>query len=225
MNNNTPVITLWKGKESGETFFETQNGKSAAEITGAPLPAPVTKAVAKPAPKKVVPAKKEEIKREPVKELRGTQQTVMYYGKELIKFTEEDVRMSYNFMIIKCKDTVVVIEGKCKNVMIENCQNVKVVVNELLAAVEVLNSKKVTVQALKKLPQFIIERSDSINLYLFESAKTCKINSTCSQSMVIHYPKKDATEDDEWIDQTIPETLITVIKDDKLETKCMDGFE
>jgi len=43
--------------------------------------------------------------------------------------------------------------------------------------------------------------------------------------MVIHYPKAGGTDDDEWFDNAIAETYITVIKDDKLITQAADLAE
>ena len=51
-------------------------------------------------------------------------------------------------------------------------------------------------------------------MYLFPPARGVKINSTCSMTMVVHYPKLDATEDDEWLDIAIPETNVTTLKGD-----------
>ncbi len=62
-------------------------------------------------------------------------------------------------------------------------------------------------------------------MYVFPPAKNLKVNSTCSMTMVVHYPKTDATEDDEWLDIAIPETNITCIKNDSLHTVPMEGIE
>lgn len=43
--------------------------------------------------------------------------------------------------------------------------------------------------------------------------------------MVIHYPKVNGTDDDEWFDVAIPETYVTHIKDDKLLTNALEGLE
>lgn len=109
--------------------------------------------------------------------------------------------------------------------MLEACSNVKVVVNNVLASMEVLNSKKIVTTIKEQCPQFNIERSLGVQLYLFPEAKGCRVHSTCSQSMVVHYPKKDAAEDDEWLDIAIPETNVTMIKDDKLHTEALEGME
>jgi adenylyl cyclase-associated protein len=72
--------------------------------------------------------------------------------------------------------------------MLEGCQNVKVLVDSLLSSIEVINSKKITIQVKGQLPQFSIERTEGINIYVSKEGKNCKFHSTCSQSMVVHYP-------------------------------------
>jgi len=52
--------------------------------------------------------------------------------------------------LIKCQDTTLVVDGKCKTIMLENCQNVKVIVNAIMANVEVINSKKISVTIKEK---------------------------------------------------------------------------
>jgi hypothetical protein len=47
-------------------------------------------------------------------------------------------------------------------VILENCQNVKVYVDHVLASVEVLNCKKIEVNVKEQLRQFSIERSEGV---------------------------------------------------------------
>jgi len=42
---------------------------------------------------------------------------------------------------------------------------------------------------------------------------------------VLHYPKVNGTEDDEWYDIGIAETFVTVIKDDRLHTEALESVE
>jgi len=69
--------------------------------------------------------------------------TLEHYGKEKVHFEASQVEANHGFSFIKCKDTTVVIEGKVKTVMLENCQGVKLVVNNVVSGVEVINCKKV----------------------------------------------------------------------------------
>lgn len=173
---------------------------------------------------KAAPAK-EEVKKEPKKELKYNSWYVENYGKEVLKFEGDDATPSHSFALIKCTDTTVVISGKVKNVMIENCSGVKLIMDSVISMIELLNCKKITCTIKGVCPQFMIERTQGVQLYLFPTAKTCKINSTCSQSMVINYPLTDAAEDDEWLDVTIPETYVTQIKNDKVVSEALDGME
>ena len=102
---------------------------------------PVKKAVAPSQPI----AKAPEVKKEPKKEMRFNTWYLENYGKEVLKFdSEDDVSPSYGFVLINCKDTQVVIVGKCKSIMLEACTNVKIVFDSVVTAAEVINSKKVT---------------------------------------------------------------------------------
>jgi hypothetical protein len=56
------------------------------------------------------------------------------------------VQSNYAYLFIKCKDTTIVIEGKCKTIMLENCQNTKLVADAVVTNIEVINCKKATVQ-------------------------------------------------------------------------------
>lgn len=100
---------------------------------------PVKKA---PAP---VQAKAPAVVKEPKKEMKFNTWYLENYGKEVLKFEgEDDVSPSYGFVLINCKDTQVVIVGKCKQVMLEACTNVKVVFDSVVTSAEVINCKKIT---------------------------------------------------------------------------------
>ena len=139
-------------------------------------------ALAKPA------EKAPEVKKDPKKEHKFNTWYIENYGKEVLKFEGDDVQTNYGFALIKCNDTTVAISGKCKTIMLENCSNIKIIVDSVLAMIEVINCKKITVTIKETCPQFNIERSQGVHLYLFPTAKTCKVHSTCSQAMVVHYP-------------------------------------
>ncbi len=62
-------------------------------------------------------------------------------------------------------------------------------------------------------------------MHLFPTAKGVKVHTTSSSSVVLHYPKVDAGEDDDWLDIAIPETLVTTIKNDIVVSTPMDAME
>jgi adenylyl cyclase-associated protein len=102
---------------------------------------PVKKAVTPSQPV----AKAPEVKKEPKKEMKFNTWYLENYGKEVLKFdSEDDVSPSYGFVLINCKDTQVVIVGKCKSIMLEACTNVKIVFDSVVTAAEIINCKKIT---------------------------------------------------------------------------------
>ena len=52
---------------------------------------------------------------------------------------------NYTFLFVKCKDTQILIEGKCKTILLENCEGVKLIVDSLMTNIDVINCKKTTV--------------------------------------------------------------------------------
>ncbi len=63
----------------------------------------------------------------------------------MVKFTGEEAESNHAYAFIKCKDTTLIIEGKVKSVMFENCQNIKLQIDNVLAGVEIINCKKIVV--------------------------------------------------------------------------------
>lgn len=132
---------------------------------------------------------------------------------------------SHQVQFTNCNDTTLVIKGKIKNIMLNKNEKCKLQFDTTIVSVEVLNSKKITIYAKEQVPQVMLENSSSINFYAFGGAKKAKFNTTCCQSVVIHYPKENATEDDEWLDMPIAETFLSVIKNDRITTEPLEGME
>lgn len=106
--------------------------------TGEGLPKkPAGGAQAKPA---------EPAKKEPKKELKSNTWYVENYGKEILKFEgEEMVQPNYGFAMIKCTETTIVITGKVKTIMLENCHKVKMVIDSVLTMIEMINCEQITI--------------------------------------------------------------------------------
>jgi Adenylate cyclase associated (CAP) C terminal len=129
-----------KALSIGETFKHVE--KNSHKKNPAALPeVPQKKA---PVPAQAAP-KAPEVKKEPTKEMKFNTTYLQNYGKEVLKFDNEDeVSPSYGFVLINCKDTQVVIVGKCKSIMLEACTNVKIVFDSVVTAAEIINCKKIT---------------------------------------------------------------------------------
>ena len=132
---------------------------------------------------------------------------------------------SHQLQFSNCNETTLIIKGKIKNIMLNNNFKCKLQFDAVLVSLEVLNSSKLTIYAKEAIPQVMLENTNSVNFYAFPLAKKAKFNSTCCQSIVIHFPKENPTEDDEWLDVPISETFLSVIRNDKLTTAPLEGME
>jgi len=121
-----PAIMKWNGeKMQSEAVYKkhmlTVGGSQplvAVALVQAPTPVPEEakkpEEVKKPVPvKKAAPAKKE-----PVKVLKFKTWEISNYGKETLTFSAEEVQPGMTFNFFNCEKTKVVVEGKCKNLML-----------------------------------------------------------------------------------------------------------
>jgi adenylyl cyclase-associated protein len=84
--------------------------------------------------------------KEPIMEQRGRVWVIENQVGATINFEESKVDRNSAFQIISCKDSNIIITGKFNNILVENCQNCAVVFEHIYASVEIMNSKKVTIQ-------------------------------------------------------------------------------
>ena len=122
-----------------------------------------------------------------------------------------------------CEKTNIIVPGKFNNMSVSNWVNCAIVVDSVISSVEIINGKEIKVQVNESCKQVIVDRSQKTGLYLSESAKDLKVNTTCSSTTFIHFPalEKDENENDE---RSLPvcESFVTKIVGDSLVTEPMD---
>lgn len=227
---NKVELGQWKGSEDAAKVWGVQNGKAWAAKNGGSVSAQTattaTAAPANPAPKASPATKPAEKKKEPKKYCENNTWYIENYGKETITLEgEENVSTSHCVQMLNCRETTVIIKGKLKNIMLNKTFKCKMQCETVIACLEVLNSEKTTIYAKGTIPQVMLENTNSLNFYAFPDAKRAKFNTTCCQSVVVHFPKENATDDDEWLDFPIAETFLTVIKGDMLNTEPLEGMD
>lgn len=226
-------IAEWNGKDDAagaEAFFKSLASGSAAPAQAATA-APVKQEV-KAAPAKAAPAKPAAKKvKAPVKELKGGRQWSIenHVGTTLNFSGEEEVRNGIFFDIFGCKETTIVIDGKCKSVSVDGSQKVNLYVDKLMTDVSITNSKQVKVYAKTQVPFISIETSSEVQVILTNATRNTKIQTTCSRSIFVKYPKEGHGDEDEeeehWEKQPIAELYETVIKGDSVVTTPAESLE
>lgn len=188
----------WTGKTAGSEAQAAYNkhlataGQSvAAPVTTAPVEEKKEekKAPAKPVAKAAVP-------KEPVKVLRFKTWEISNYGDETIEFAAEEVNPGMTFNFFNCTKTKVIVNGKCKNLMLSRCKKVDITVDNAMSMMEVVKCEDCKVHITTKLPSISVEVSNGIQIFTTEASKnSLSISTTASQSVSLNYPKDEGTFD------------------------------
>ncbi|KAJ2417060.1 suppressor of rasval19, partial [Coemansia sp. RSA 1935] len=123
-----------------------------------------------------------------------------------------------------CTNTTLIISGKLNSVAIDNCQKCGIVFDSLVSQCEIVNSKRVQVQARETVPSILVDRTDGAHLFLSEAARDATQITTAKASEVnVSFPFETANpEDDNTVEQPVPEQLQTVVKNGKLVTTVLE---
>jgi hypothetical protein len=197
----------------GESTTEPTNSAPKEEVKQE-KPTAKEKEKSKPAEKKKSP---------PSKVKRGKMWDISCYEDETLEFNEGDVDLSTFFMVTNCVKTNIIIHGKFNNIAATNCKNCAIIIDNVIASVEIIKGDEVKLQVNERAPQVTVDRSNKTGIYLNDKSKDIKVSSTTSTATYLHFPtlEKDINMNDE-ASMPIPETYITVIKNDKLITTPLD---
>ncbi len=97
-----------------------------------------------------------------------------------------------------------------KGVRIDQCTNVTVLLNAALSGVEVVNSKRMKIQAREKLPSVALDKTDGILVGLAWAARDAVLTTSKCSEMNVTFPVSEA-EDADWVEQPIPEQFVSHI--------------
>lgn len=126
--------------------------------------------------------------------------------------------------ITGCVGATIIIEGKAKAMTIDGCTNTQVVFDSLLSSCEVVNSKKVKVQAKGSCKAFAVDKTDGIVIYLSFDSRDAQIVTAKSSEMNVSFPDS-AADDADWIELPIPEQFVSTIgADNKVTSSVSDLY-
>ncbi|KAJ2870037.1 suppressor of rasval19, partial [Coemansia asiatica] len=160
--------------------------------------------------------------RPPRMALEGHKWTVENYGTEHLTIEATETRQTV--YMYNCKGTTLEIKNKLNSIAIDGCQKCGIVFDSLVSECSVVNSKSVQVQARETVPSIQIDRTDGAHIFLSEAARdNTQIITAKASEVNISYPFETANpEDDNFVEQPIPEQLQTVVKDGKLVTTILE---
>ena len=167
-----------------------------------------------------VAAKPKPAVKAPVKILRFKTWEISNYGDETVVFAASEVNPGMAFNMFNCEKTKIVVQGKCKNIMLSRCKKVHVTVDEMISTLEIIKSEDIKVFVEKKCPTISVELTQGVVVTATEASKKfISIMTTASQSVSMVVPKNAGTfdpnddEDDHTKQLVVPESFLSKIND------------
>jgi len=133
----------------------------------------------------------------------------------------DKTEIKHTVYIYKCKECTITVKGKVNSILIDSCNRVALLFDDVLSTVEFINSQSVQAQTLGQVPTVCIEKTDGCQVYLSSKSLNTEVVSSKSTAMNILIPNAAG---DEFSECPIPEQFRTVIsKDNKLKTVATDN--
>jgi adenylyl cyclase-associated protein len=192
-----------------------ERGKGLEPKEKAPAPAAAeTKATTKAA----APAKP------PRQELVGTKWSIENQVNTQITIPEEKVEKNQSFYIGGCKGATIVIKGKFNSIIIDNCTKTGVVVDNIMAVIEMVNCNSCQLQVTGKAPSINIDKCNGAQVYLSATCLDTAIYTSKCSAVNVLIPGK--TPDSDLVELPIPEQYKSLVRGDKLVTEIasIGGF-
>ena len=140
-----------------------------------------------------------------VENITGTQDTVI------------EPEAKHSIYISKVVDGVVTVSGKCNTIMIDDCSGSGIIFSDVIATVEVVNSKKMQLQANAAVPQIMFDKCEGGTVYLqTAAAQSAEIVTSLSRELNVVIP--GATEEDDAIEFPVPAQFVSCLKDGEFAT-------
>jgi adenylyl cyclase-associated protein len=123
--------------------------------------------------------------------------------------------------LYKCNDVVVRVKGKLNSVAVDGCTKASVVFDSIISTVEVVNSKRVQLQANGALPNVTVDKTEGVTLFIqTEEGKKVELVTSASTDVNIVTPGK--TEDDDPKEHPIAHQFVSTFQGDKIVTKPVE---
>jgi len=157
---------------------------------------------------------------QPKFELEGSKHKIEFHkGNNNLVVNIDNPKQSV--YLYKCQDVVVQVKGKLNSVAVDSCTKVSVVFDSVISTAEIVNSKKVQLQANGALPNVTVDKTEGVTLYI-QTEEGRKVELVTSASTDINIVTPGKTENDDPKEHPIPHQFVTVFQGDKVVTKPVE---
>lgn len=105
----------------------------------------------------------------------------------------ENAQMRQAVFVHKCEDCTLLIKGKVKRIVIDDCSNLSLKFESVLSGLEVYNSQKIAATVNGMLSTASVIKTSRFQLDLSEESQQCEISASCSSDIYLSYPKADGS--------------------------------
>lgn len=185
---------LRKVTKEQQTWRKEYQGDAAAPAPVAAAPKPTFKAPVAP---KVVKA--------PVCEVRNGNWQIEYQTGAT-PLTVKDITMKQQVYIFGCENATIILEGKAKNIIFDSCKKTKLIFDDAVSSIEIVNSKNVQVQSKGRVPSVAIDKTDGCLVYISWEGRDVQFVTSKSSEMNVAFPSGPGS--DEYVEKPIPEQFV-----------------
>jgi adenylyl cyclase-associated protein len=173
------------------------------EYQGVDAPAPAAPAPKSAAAKAPVPAPK--IAKTPVCEVRNGNWQIEYQTAAA-PLTVSDINMKQQVYIYGCENATIILEGKAKSIIFDSCKKTKLIFDDAVSSIEIVNSKNVQVQSKGRVPSVAIDKTDGCLVYISWEGRDVQFVTSKSSEMNVAFPSGPGS--DEYVEKPIPEQFV-----------------
>ncbi|KAL7750651.1 suppressor of rasval19 [Sorochytrium milnesiophthora] len=130
-----------------------------------------------------------------------------------------DVSLRQSVYVFNCNNATLQIKGKVNSVTLDSCRKIAVVIDSVVATVDIVNSKTVQLQVMHTTPTIAVDKTDGCQIYLSqETLSTTEIYTAKSSEVNVLVPPAEGSADADYSERPISEQFKTTFKDGKVVT-------
>ncbi|RMX66953.1 hypothetical protein DD238_002701 [Peronospora effusa] len=143
-------------------------------------------------------------------ERNGNWQIEFQTGPEPL--TVSGVTMKQQVYIYGCEGATILVEGKAKNIVFDSCKKTKLIFDNAVSTIEIVNCKGVQVQCKGVVPSVAIDKTDGCLVYISWEGREVQFVTSKSSEMNVAFPQGAGSDD--YVEKPIPEQFVHTITED-----------
>ncbi|KAE8885344.1 hypothetical protein PF005_g10005 [Phytophthora fragariae] len=126
--------------------------------------------------------------------------------------TVSGIHMRQQVYIFGCEGATILLEGKAKNIVFDSCKKTKLIFDNAVSSIEIVNCKGVQVQCKGVVPSVAIDKTDGCLVYISWEGREVQFVTSKSSEMNVAFPEGAGSDD--YVEKPIPEQFMHKIMGD-----------